>query len=319
MIVIHLLLLLSSAIEKPPVPTLSILTSQIDTTIAVAAVATLELINTAGKISITTWDRPYVRVRATGQANDPVDIHYSNGVLHIRTRSAKRVVRPTVTIGPGNAVTANVMVRSTGGPLPRADYEIVVPAAMSLDIAGIYSDIDIRGSLAAVHATAVHGDLSLAGGKGTVQLENLEGKVRVDGVNGTLVINAPNNDVAVFNSSGSVTVQSVNGAVVVAGGNPSSVRVRTYNGSVELSSHIIRSGSYSLSTFNGAARLNLPSGQPATVDASTIRGKVVVRGSGDARLNDARNRGRVLLAGGGALVTLETFNGDIEIDTRKAK
>lgn len=284
---------------------------QTDTTFAVPANSSLEMLNTSGRITISTWSRQAIRIRSSGDADDPVDIQYINGVVHLRTRSERGVARPSISIGTDNSVTANVEVRQSGGPLPHADYDITVPASMALDVAGIYSEISITGTRAPVHATAVHGNLILHGGVGTVSLENLEGQVTVDGASGTLTVNAPNNSVDISHVTGRASIKSVNGGIRIQESNLSSLDAGTYNGAVSFSGQLAPKGTYVLSTFNGKMTFAMLGSASATIDAATVKGQITVGSSLSETAHDALRRRTVVFGAGAARVKLQTFDGDI--------
>jgi hypothetical protein len=292
-----------------------------DTTFAVTPGVSLEMLNTSGRITITTWPRSEVRIKSVGDADNPVEIRYSGTIVHVRTRSERGVARPSVVIGPGTTVTAQVEVLRRGGPLPRVDYDITVPAGMPLDVAGIYSDVSISGTQAPVHATAIHGDLTVRGGRGTIVLENLEGRIRLDGASGAIAINAPNNSVNIANSTGPATIASVNGGIVVEASSLSALAARTYNGNILYSGSLKDGGLYTLSTFNGTATLRPLSGSSATIEAATVKSNIIASEGGRTLAGGTPKRKSIVIGAGLAHVKMQTFEGDIQIipdtDTRK--
>src|SRR6185369_651735 len=84
---------------------------QSDTTVAVRPNARLELENFGGSIVVRTWDRNEVRVRASHARRDYIRVSASASVVHVEAESRLGVARSV-------------------------DYEITVPAAMSLDLSG---------------------------------------------------------------------------------------------------------------------------------------------------------------------------------------
>lgn len=284
-----------------------------DTTFAVRAGTSLEMLNTSGRITITTWPRQEMRIRSAGDADNPVEVQYIGAIIHVRTRSERGVARPSIIIGPGNTVTAKVEVLRRGGPLLKVDYDITVPAGMPLDVAGIYSDVSITGTLAPIHATSVHGDLTVRGGRGAVALENLEGLVRLDSASGTITINAPNNSVSIGNSTGQATITSVNGGIAIEASSLTALEARTYNGNVLYSGSLSDRGSYSLSTFNGTATLRLLPGSSASIEAATIKSNIIAPAGARPPAGGTFKRRTIVIGSGLAHVRMQTFEGDISV------
>src|SRR5262245_57645207 len=93
---------------------------QTDTTVSVRPNARLELENFGGSIVVRTWDRNQVRVKAEHGRRDWVEVSASPSVVRIEAQSRN-------------------------GLAHTVDYEITLPATMSVDLSGTGTSIEVDG------------------------------------------------------------------------------------------------------------------------------------------------------------------------------
>ena len=264
------------------------LLQQIDSTVPVDRSQRLEVHAFAGEIAVTTWDRNAVRVQA-----DPT------------RRAGVEIDR--------NATTLTVRTSGRRGPPSDVELRITAPAWMPLDLSGVNTEITVTGSRAAISAETVQGDVSVSGGAGLVSLRSVQGGVTLTGAKGRLEVHSVNADVEVSASSGEVTAETVNGSVALTRVDATSVTATSLNGDVEYDGPIRNNGRYALSTHNGAITLTVAEGTNASVSASTFNGEFI--SEFPVTLSESRKGKRFgfTLGSGSAQVTLESFQGSIEL------
>jgi DUF4097 and DUF4098 domain-containing protein YvlB len=122
-----------------------------------------------------------------------------------------------------------------------------------------------------------------------------------------------NEDVHVSASSGDVNAQTVNGEIGLQLTDASSVDANTVNGDIHYSGPIRNGGRYALSTHNGDITLTVPEGTSASVAVSTYSGEFESEFPVPLRGTRAGKGFNFTLGSGSAQVTLESFQGTIQL------
>jgi DUF4097 and DUF4098 domain-containing protein YvlB len=264
------------------------LLQQIDSTVPVERGQRLEVNAFAGEVAVTVWNRDAVRVQADARGSTEVEIDRSATTVSIRT-SGRR------------------------GPPSDVDLRITAPAWMPLDLSGVNTGITVAGTRAAISVETVQGDVSAKGGEGLVSLRSVQGSVSLTGAKGRLEVHSVNADVEVSASAGEVTAETVNGDVTLDGVEATSVTATSLNGDVGYNGPIRSNGRYALSTHNGDVTMTVAEGTSASVSVSTFNGEFA--SAFPVTLTETRKGKRFsfTIGGGSAQVTLESFQGTIEL------
>jgi DUF4097 and DUF4098 domain-containing protein YvlB len=264
------------------------LLQQIDSTVPVERGQRLEVNAFAGEIAVDVWNRDAVRVQADPAGSTGVEIDRSATTVTIRT-SGRR------------------------GPPSGVELRITAPAWMPLDLSGVNTEIAIAGTRGSISAETVQGDVSAKGGEGLVSLRSVQGGVSLTGAKGRLEVHSVNADVEVSASSGEVTAETVNGDVTLDRVEATSVTATSLNGDAVYDGPIRNNGRYALSTHNGDVRVTVAEGTSASVSVSTFNGEFA--SEFPVTLTETRKGKRFsfTIGGGSAQVTLESFQGSIEL------
>jgi DUF4097 and DUF4098 domain-containing protein YvlB len=264
------------------------LLQQIDSTVPVQRGQRLEVNAFAGGIAVTVWNRDAVRVQA--------DVEGSTGIEIDR-----------------NATTVSIRTSGRRGPPAEVDLLITAPAWMPLDLSGVNTELTVAGTRAAISAETVQGDVSAKGGEGLVSLRSVQGSVSLTGAKGRLEVHSVNADVEVSASAGEVTAETVNGDVMLDGVEATSVTATSLNGDVAYNGPIRSNGRYAMSTHNGDVTMTVAEGTSASVSVSTFNGEFA--SDFPVTLTETRKGKRFsfTIGGGSAQVTLESFQGTIEL------
>jgi DUF4097 and DUF4098 domain-containing protein YvlB len=264
------------------------LLQQIDSTVPVGRGQRLEVNAFAGEVTVTAWNRDAVRVQADAEGSTGVEIDRS-------------------------ATTVSVRASGRRGPPSSVDLHITAPAWMPLDLSGVNTEMTITGVRAGISAETVQGVVSAKGGEGLVSLRSVQGSVSLSGAKGRLEVHSVNADVEVSASSGEVTAETVNGDVTLDAVDATSVTATSLNGDVSYNGPIKSSGRYALSTHNGDVTVTVAEGTSASVSVSTFNGEF--ESAFPVTLTETRKgkRFNFTIGGGSAQVTLESFQGTIQL------
>ena len=211
----------------------------VDRTIDVRPGATLSVDNVNGRISVTSWDQPKVRIVARKQAKGDrsdaaaalrelrIDIESVNGGVTIRTNEPRtRNASGFLEWILGDRVSTQV------------SYDLTVPRSMSLE------------------------------------LENTNGSIGVSDVNGNLDLETTNGRIEVAGCQGSLDASTTNGSIEAALTRvASTIRLETTNGRIDLTVPRGFAADVSASTTNGSINSDLPVAT-TRFDRNSLRGKI---------------------------------------------
>ncbi len=261
---------------------------QTDTTVAVGRGQRLDVNAYGGGITVRAWDQNSVRVEASTSTRSRVEVTSTATAVSVRTHGRH-------------------------GPPSEIELRISAPAWMALNLAGVNTSITVDRVRAPITVETVEGEVDVTGGQGLISLRSVQGSVKLRGAKGRITVNSVNEDVEVANSSGDVVAQTVNGDIMLQVVDAPSVDANTVNGDISYSGPIRSGGRYAFSTHNGDIGLTVAEGTSASVAVSTFSGEfesefpVPLQGT-------RKGKGfNFTLGSGSAQVTLESFQGTIEL------
>jgi DUF4097 and DUF4098 domain-containing protein YvlB len=274
------------------------LRTQIDTTVRLDRGGTVDLSLISGKIRVTGWDRPEVKVSAS----------IESGMLRLDANPSR--------------VSLSVEESDDSGRRRRHDvgdarYDVSVPRGARLILEGVSGDITAAGSQGEIEATSVSGDVDVANGIREVSAESVSGSVHAAQINGNLRAETVSGDVRAESVTGNLEATSVSGNIRLVGAQSKDVRTETVSGDIVYSGSIDAGGKYSFESHSGTLRLNIPRGAGAQFSVETFSGDVTTDFPITIPAHSGRSEGRMefTLGDGRARVTAQTFSGRIVIDS----
>ena len=270
------------------------LVQQTDTVIALEDATRLEIENSGGRISVTTWDRPEIRIQADHSRRLVIDVRRRrSGVISIEAESARG--------GFGSIFV---------------DFDLTVPASLDLSFEGRSTDVTVEGSNGEIDVETLQGDITIVGGGGSVTAETVSGEIRIDGVDGVIEANSVAEDIRVSNSSGEIYVETVGGSIVLEGISAMVVEAGSVGGRVSFEGVVLAGGEYFFGSHGGRVSITIPEASNASVSVASIHGNISSDFPGIPDLErGARNR--FTLGNGGANIEVETFGGRIVLRRRQ--
>ncbi|HEX5466317.1 MAG TPA: DUF4097 family beta strand repeat-containing protein [Candidatus Limnocylindrales bacterium] len=178
------------------------------------------------------------------------------------------------------------------GRQPRADLDIQVPRAASVDVILVSASVQAGGLAGEQHYKTVSGDVVVndAAG-GPIQAESISGNVIVRG-RGRLAVRA----------------KTISGDVEVAAGEFEALQAQTTSGDARLSG-VLRTGEHRIDTISGSALL--ATGGGVTVVARTISGDVAT--NLPHRATGGFGRRTLVIGDGTARLTFHSMSGDLDV------
>jgi DUF4097 and DUF4098 domain-containing protein YvlB len=274
--------------------------AQIDTTVRLDRGGAVDLSLISGRIRVTGWDRPDVKVSAS----------IDRGELRLDANSS----RVSLTVDQTDDDHRDRGRHDIGD----ARYDVSVPRGARLILEAVSGDVAATGSQGEIEASSVSGDVDVTDGVREVSVESVSGSVHAARVNGNLRAESVSGDVRVESVTGNLEASTVSGNLRLSGVQSKDVRTETVSGDVVYSGSIDGGGRYSFESHSGTIRLNIPRGSGAQFSVETFSGDI----STDfpvtvpAGLGRGRKEGRMefTVGDGRARVTAQTFSGSIVIN-----
>ena len=274
--------------------------TQIDTTVGLDRGGAVDLSLISGRIRVTGWDRPDVKISASVES----------GYLQFSANSSR--------------VSLSVEGNDDSGRRGRrhnnvgdARYDVSVPRGSRLILEAVSGDVTAKGSQGEIEASSVSGNVDVTDGLRTVSAEAVSGDVHVGQVNGNLRTETVSGELRAENVSGNVEASSVSGSIHLVGIQSKDVRTETVSGDVTYAGTIEPSGRYSFESHSGTLRLDIPRGAGAQFSVETFSGDLSTDFPITLPPSSRRREGRVefTIGDGRARVTAQTFSGRIVINS----
>jgi DUF4097 and DUF4098 domain-containing protein YvlB len=259
---------------------------QLDTTFTVRPGGELQLDAMNGAVTIGTWDRDAMRVRARHAGSTAIELDRSGSGVSIDTRHR--------------------------GMPQHVTYEITVPRSYDVAVEGVDLRITVDGIRGTAAIENVEGAIVVRGVAGHIAVESVSGSILVENVTGDISVSSVNQAIRITGTRGSIEAETVNGSIVMHNVDASSVEASTVNGVVEYIGTVRDGGRYFLGTHNGRITMGVPEQTNARVAIETRNGRVEsefpVRVTGRMERNFSFTLGT-----GSATIELESYNGTVNL------
>jgi DUF4097 and DUF4098 domain-containing protein YvlB len=262
-----------------------------DTTIAVDPRARLRMEDVRGDIVIHTWTRPEMRVHASDVEDGRLRVSASGPTVSVSVEPA---------LGRWNHRGS-------------ADFELTIPATMSISLSGPNGDVHIDGTQGEVSIETMSGDIVLNGGTGIVSIHTVSGDVSITGARARTEVHATSGDLQLSQITGDLIAQTINGDVSLRQIDATSVEASTVSGDLNYEGTVKDGGRYSLTSHSGDVTFAMPPGAGAIIGVNTFSGEFNT--DIPVQLTEQRRGQRFsfTLGSGGARIELQSFSGDIHL------
>jgi DUF4097 and DUF4098 domain-containing protein YvlB len=274
--------------------------TRVDTTVRLDRGGAVDLSLISGKIRVTGWDRPDVRISAS----------IESGRLYFDANSSRVSLRVEDSDDDGRRSHRHNNVGE-------AQYDVSVPRGSRLILEAVSGDVIARGSQGEIEARSVSGDVDVSDGVRAVSAEAVSGSVHAARVNGNLQTETVSGELRAENVTGNVEASSVSGDIRLIGVQSKDVRTETVSGEITYTGSIEPSGRYNFESHSGTIRLNIPRGSGAQFSVETFSGGLSTDVPVTIPPGSRRREGRMdfTIGDGRAKVTANTFSGEIVINT----
>lgn len=295
--------------------------------------ATIEVVNVAGTVRVTGWNRNEVRVTGRlGQGTERLQIDQGRGVIRVVIPRNARNVRGSdleVRIPEGRGLTVRtvsadigvqgvngtVAARSTSGDVEISGSPREVVAASTS------GDVDVRATTTSrVQISSTSGDLSVDGTVNeSVSVESVSGDVEVTARTPEVRARAVSGDITLRGVTGRVSAGTVSGNAEILDSRIQYGSFETVSGNLRYQGELLRGVAFDIKSHSGDVELVLPARVDAELEAKTFSGDIRSDFGGDVRRTSRYTPNkelRVTTGSGGGLVTVQTFSGTVKFIRR---
>ncbi|MCL4504479.1 MAG: DUF4097 family beta strand repeat-containing protein [Chloroflexi bacterium] len=248
--------------------------------------ASLTLANISGSVDIQTGDDGVITVTAVKSQNG--DAEHTRIEMNQNSAGAVSVITEY----------GESFWRFFGQHPSDVAYTMRVPRDCSLQLKCVSSHGQVKG---------LNGKLDLSGVSGDLALEGLSGAIKVNMVSGNL---------SASQLTGTAEIETVSGQVDLHACNFESLRLSTVSGRVTLETPL-GAGPYKLHSVSGNVQLALPSNAKATVEFSSLSGRLATNLPTTHSQQSGSHR-HVELQGGGPAILFESISGDLQLTSAQA-
>jgi hypothetical protein len=197
---------------------------------------------------------------------------WARAEAHIHVSSEDVPVR--FETGPDRILLDTYYARHRHGDDGEVRYELSIPTGTRVIMHSNSGDLQSRGTKGEVEARSISGDLEVEDVARSATLESISGNVRSRGIDGDARLRSVSGDVDLENVHGDLTLSSVSGHVQVTDARSRVVRMETVSGDLEYSGTFDPTGTYDFHAHSGDVRLELPSDVGAILSIETFSGDV---------------------------------------------
>ena len=256
------------------------------------------IVNVAGSVRVTGWNRSEIEVR--GELDDNAE------GLDFSTEGSRTTIRVVLPRNRGNSSGSDLVVR--------------IPELSSLSVNTVSADQEIDGVKGSQRLQSVSGSIHTEASGEDFQAKSISGDVLVTGVSNTkpsmFTVTTVSGDLTLSKVSGEIDVESVSGDMTIEAGEVTRARARTTNGDMELNMKLPTNARLDAETINGDITLRVASPVDAEFDIHTFNGDIESCYGNETVRSRERGPGHDLnftRGAGSARVRIKTLNGGVDL------
>ena len=259
---------------------------------AANADAAIRIVNLAGSLRVTGWNKDSVAV--SGQVGEP-------GRFYIG--------------GATSGLKLGVEAPEGNARLPVADLDVRVPQGARLWVKSAAGEIEVNEVTGSLTVISASGRIRVAGSPSDLTVESLDGNVEVVATGPSARVRSGSGTVVIRGVIRELTASTVSGPLLVGmEGAVARARLETISGEIAFKGDLVPDGVLDADTHSGNVELRLPPGLGVEYDVNTYGG--TVRNEITRDRPNAKGALHFSVGDGRASVVVRTFKGTVELEQR---
>ncbi|MBS0570388.1 MAG: DUF4097 family beta strand repeat protein [Proteobacteria bacterium] len=273
----------------------------LDATWPIVADGRIEVGNIRGKVTVTGWDQPQVKLEGRLGAGSTLAVSGGADRLDLRVKSVE-----------------SGWFGSNG---PKADTTLVlhVPRHAILEVNVVSADAivaDLNGK--SLKVGSVSGDVTVASAAADMEIDSVSGDVKLDAPAANPAARAHvqtvSGDIHARNLAGRIKLETVSGGMDCACGTVSELSTGSVSGDADITATPAASARLHLESMSGNIRLHLPATLSARIDAATFSGSLRSDfGAAQEKEHGPGSNLKTQVGSGDADISVQAFSGDVQL------
>ncbi|CAN5647808.1 MAG: DUF4097 family beta strand repeat protein [Gemmatimonadetes bacterium] len=304
----------------------------IDRTIPTDRRGQVEITNMSGSVRVVAWDRDQIQIQGElGRGAERLDVtgDRSRTVIRVVLPHNARNVRGTELV-IRVPVAKDVTIRTTSADIRVDNVNGMVDGQSTsgdVQVSGSPASVEARSTsgdlqaillaTARVRASSTSGDVVVRGNvRESVNVESVSGDVEVSGSTPEVRAKTVSGDLSLRGVTGRVSASTVSGDAIVRESRIQFGSFETVSGSFRFDGELPRGAAFNIQSHSGDVELRLPANVAADFDVTTFSGSVQNQLGPDAERTSRYAPGMALrftAGGGGGLISLRTFSGNVRL------
>lgn len=266
---------------------------------------TVKITNVAGAVRVIGWHRDSVAIQGVlGPEIEELTFTTDERATKIRVVPSREY--------HGRLVTGT-------------DLEVRVPAASHVAVRTAAGPISISGVFGAVDLESVEGRIEVAGSPRFIHVRSVGGDIDLQGRSKVVRAHSMSGAIRIARAAGYLDVSTVSGEAIVRGRDVWEGKASSISGDLRFEGDFSPNGSFTFESNSGDIELVLSAGATADFDVTMFGGQVELEGPVRAAVEAGAPGGSgpgssvqrrdlsFSIGGGGALIKVKTYKGDLRI------
>lgn len=278
-------------------------------TVSLARDGKVSIRNISGDVEVKTWDRPEVKIMALKTS--------SADTLEKAKENAAKVKIEIIEEGNLLRIEADYPKTSIRGLNVSIDFDLFIPDQAAIKIKSVSGDVTLENIGGAVKTEVVSGDIEVMKASKGVDCQSVSGDLELQGIAGDAYLKTVSGDITLEQLMGSLEAESVSGDIEMTGVSGAKfVKAKILSGSITYQGSIEAASKYEMKSHSGDIELFLPAASAFDIEAKTFSGDIETDFEISVSGKFSKKKITGTVNGGGAVVILSTFSGDITIEKR---
>jgi DUF4097 and DUF4098 domain-containing protein YvlB len=280
-----------------------------DKTVSLARDGKVSVKNVSGDVEVKTWDRAEVKIEAlkTSRA-DTIDKAKEN---------AAKVKIVVLEEGKLLRVEADYPETSIKGLNVSIDFDLFIPAQAAVKIKSVSGDAILENIGGSVEVDVVSGDIEVMKASQGLDCQSVSGGLDLQSITGDAYLKTVSGDITLEQLNGSLEAETVSGDIEMTGVSGAKfIKAKILSGSITYQGSLEVASKYELKSHSGDIEMFLPSNSAFDIEAKTFSGDIETDFEISVTGKFSKNKITGTVNGGGAVVSLSTFSGDVTLEKR---
>jgi len=278
-------------------------------TVSLAKTGKVSLKNVSGDIEVKTWDRAEVKIEAlkTSQAE----------TMEKAKENAAKVKIEVIEEGNLLRIEADYPEVSIKGLNVSIDFDLFIPDQAALKIKSVSGDVTLENIGGAVETEVVSGDIEVMKAGQGLDCQSVSGDLEIRSITGDARLKTVSGDITLEQLKGSLEAETVSGDIELSGVSGAKyIKAKVLSGSVTYQGSIEATSRYEMKSHSGDIEMFLPSDSAFDIEAETFSGDIETDFEISVSGKFSKKKIMGTVNGGGAVLSLSTFSGDIILEKR---